>query len=66
MLDESLIEQIGNVDIMMVPVGGRYTVDAAEAAVLVDQLQPRIVIPMHYKTPQGTVQVAPVEDFYPA
>ncbi|MDI9479785.1 MAG: MBL fold metallo-hydrolase [Syntrophomonadaceae bacterium] len=63
LLDESLIEQIGNVDIMMVPVGGRYTVDAAEAAVLVDQLQPRIVIPMHYKTPQGTVQVAPVEDF---
>lgn len=63
LLEESLLEQIGNVDILMVPVGGRYTVGAAEAATLVDQLQPRIVIPMHYKTPQCTVPLAPVEDF---
>lgn len=63
LLDENLIKQIGKVDIVMVPVGGRYTVNAADAAAIVDQLLPRIVIPMHYKTPQGTIQLAPVEDF---
>lgn len=63
LLDENLIRQIGKADIVMVPVGGRYTVDAADAAAIVAQLQPRIVIPMHYKTPQGTIQLAPVEDF---
>jgi L-ascorbate metabolism protein UlaG (beta-lactamase superfamily) len=63
LLDQDLIKQIGKVDILMVPVGGIYTVDAADAAVIVEQLQPRIVIPMHYKTAQGTIQLAPVEDF---
>ncbi|HOB11550.1 MAG TPA: MBL fold metallo-hydrolase [Syntrophomonadaceae bacterium] len=63
LLDQKLLEQIGQVDIVMVPVGGRYTVDAAEAVQIVSQLNPSIVIPMHYKTPQGTVDVAPVEKF---
>lgn len=63
LLDQELIQQIGKVDIVMVPVGGRYTVDAAGAARLLEQLQPRIAIPMHYKTPQGTIQIGPVEDF---
>lgn len=63
LLDQGLLEQIGQVDIVMVPVGGRYTIDAAEAKELIAQLQPRIAIPMHYKTPQGTVDVAPVEKF---
>jgi len=63
LLDQDLLEKIGPVDILMVPVGGRYTVDAAEAAQIVTQLKPSIVIPMHYKTPQGKVDVAPVEKF---
>lgn len=63
LLDEGILEQIGQVDMVMVPVGGRYTIDAAEAASIIAQLQPKIAIPMHYKTPQCTVQVAPVEKF---
>jgi L-ascorbate metabolism protein UlaG (beta-lactamase superfamily) len=49
-LDESLEEDIGDVDVLLVPVGGVYTINAAEAAEVVRRLQPGFVIPMHYKT----------------
>lgn len=41
---------LGRVDILMIPVGGFYTIDAAAAADMAKQIAPRIVIPMHYKT----------------
>ena len=41
---------IGSVDILMIPVGGFYTIDALAAKAVVDLLRPRVVIPMHYKT----------------
>lgn len=44
------VTAIGRVDVLMIPVGGFFTVDGAEAAVLVDQLKPRVIIPMHYRT----------------
>lgn len=48
--DEGLVAQLGHIDILLVPVGGFYTIDAASAAALYKLLRPRIVIPMHYKT----------------
>ncbi len=48
-LTDSQVEEIGNVDILLVPVGGFYTIDAKTAAEVVAQLEPRIVVPMHYK-----------------
>lgn len=42
-------EQLKGVDALLIPVGGYYTIDAAEAKKLVDELQPRVVIPMHYR-----------------
>ena len=47
----------------MLPVGGAFTVDAAAAWKLVEQLSPKVVIPMHYKTPRASLPLAPVEDF---
>ena len=44
-----LIEQLGHVDLMMVPVGGYYTIDAAQAAAVVRTIKPGMAIPMHYK-----------------
>jgi len=44
----SQIETIGNVDILLVPVGGHTTIDATQAAEVASLLQPRLVIPMHY------------------
>ena len=51
-LNASVINTIGRVDVLMIPVGGFYTIDAAAATEVVGQLSPKIVIPMHYKTPR--------------
>ncbi len=48
-LSESQIEEIGQTDILLIPVGGVFTINAKEAAEVVTQLEPKIVIPMHYK-----------------
>jgi len=62
--DETLLEQLGAVDILLVPVGGHYTIDAASAARLAQTLRARITIPMHYKTQvNADWPIAGVEDF---
>lgn len=48
-LSDEQVEAIGDVDILMVPVGGHYTIDAKEAVEVISQVEPKIVIPMHYK-----------------
>ncbi|MDD5750699.1 MAG: MBL fold metallo-hydrolase [Candidatus Pacebacteria bacterium] len=45
------MEQIGDVDILMVPVGGKYTIDAKDASEIISQIEPRVVLPMHYALP---------------
>ena len=50
LLPEGDVERISPVDILLVPVGGHYTIDALEAAQVVEQLVPSVVIPMHYRT----------------
>lgn len=47
-LTEEQITQIGQTDILLIPVGGVYTIDAKSAAFIVSQLEPKLVIPMHY------------------
>jgi len=49
-LDDSQRRQIGPVDVLFVPTGGFYTIDAATASGVADALNPKVVIPMHYKT----------------
>ena len=51
------------VDVMMIPVGGHFTIDAAEAAAIVKEFAPRIVVPMHYRTPKVDFPIGSVEDF---
>lgn len=48
-LDEKQVEEIGDVDILMIPVGGSYTINYKEAVEVISQIEPKIVIPMHYK-----------------
>jgi len=45
---EEQLEEIGDCDILMVPVGSVYTIDGKDAAEVVSELEPRIIIPMHY------------------
>ncbi|MBC7074327.1 MBL fold metallo-hydrolase [Candidatus Parcubacteria bacterium] len=47
-LKEEQRERIGSVNLLLVPVGGKFTISAKEAVKLVKELQPNIVIPMHY------------------
>ncbi|MBI2849723.1 MAG: MBL fold metallo-hydrolase [Chloroflexi bacterium] len=56
-------EELGNIDILLVPVGGVSTIDASGAAEVVRQLEPKIVIPMHYKTPVLKRELEPVDKF---
>lgn len=51
LLDEKLESKIDGVDILMIPIGGHDTIDAKTAAKIVQQIEPGIVIPMHYKLP---------------
>jgi L-ascorbate metabolism protein UlaG (beta-lactamase superfamily) len=64
------LNQVGPVDVVLIPVGGFYTIDARTALQVVLQLNPRVVIPMHYKTadltPSLAGQLAPVDDFLKA
>lgn len=50
-LTEDQVSQIGDTDILLIPVGSVYTIDAEIAAKVVAQLEPRVVIPMHFKIP---------------
>jgi L-ascorbate metabolism protein UlaG (beta-lactamase superfamily) len=62
-LSPGQVTQIGAVDILFVPVGGFFTVDATVASQVCDQLKPRVTIPMHFKTPKCAYPIAGVEDF---
>ena len=57
------LEEIGNVDVLLLPVGGVSTIDASMAANIIRQLEPKAVVPMHYKTPVINRQLDPVEKF---
>ncbi len=49
-LSDSTLEHIGTVDLLMIPVGGFYTIDAETATKVISSIEPGIVIPMHYGT----------------
>ena len=56
-------EALGEIDILMVPVGGVFTIDGERAASIVNSIAPKIVIPMHYKIPGLTIKLANADQF---
>lgn len=62
-LNENTVDEIGETDILLVPVGGIYTIDAKVASDVVTQLEPKIVIPIHYKLPGLKFELDPLENF---
>ena len=62
-LSREQVSEIGAVDILFVPVGGFFTIDASAATQICTQLSPKVVIPMHFKTPKCTYPIAEVTDF---
>jgi len=57
------VEEIGNVDVLLLPVGGVSTINAPVAAEVVRQLEPKAVVPMHYKTEALSWELEPVDRF---
>ena len=62
-LREETLEALGDVDVLLIPVGGTDTIGAEDAPAIVRQLEPRIVIPMHYQLPGLTVKLDPADRF---
>jgi L-ascorbate metabolism protein UlaG (beta-lactamase superfamily) len=62
-LSEKELSDIGSVDILLIPVGGFFTIDAKEATRVAEQIKPKALIPMHFKTEKCGFPIAPVEDF---
>lgn len=62
-LDADTIKKIGKVDVMLLPIGGFFTVDAGAASKIMDTINPRITIPMHYKTDKCNFPIGTVEEF---
>ena len=63
LLSDKELAEIGPVDILLIPVGGFFTIDPKEATRVAEQIKPKIVIPMHFKTAKCGFPIAPVEDF---
>ena len=63
LLSEKELAEIGPVDILMIPVGGFFTIDPKEATRVAEQIKPKVLIPMHFKTEKCGFPIASVEDF---
>lgn len=61
--EEHQLEDIGDIDVLMVPIGGKYTVDYKEAVEVVGKIEPKIVIPMHYKVKDLKVDIDEPDKF---
>jgi L-ascorbate metabolism protein UlaG (beta-lactamase superfamily) len=57
------VESFGNVDILLIPVGGGSGISAAKAAEVVNLIEPGIVVPMHYSTPDSSVELSSLDAF---
>ncbi len=62
-LSDKMVEKISQTDILFLPVGGEYTLGAAQAMEVVEKINPNIVIPMHYQLPGSKIALASVNEF---
>jgi len=62
-LSAQQVAELGKVDILLIPVGGFYTIDAKVAGQLCDRLKPKVIIPMHFKNDKCAFPIAGVDEF---
>jgi len=62
-LSDKQMADLSSVDILLIPVGGNYTIDAKVASQLCDRLKPKVIIPMHFKNDKCTFPIAGVDEF---
>ena len=63
---EETAAKFGCPDILLIPVGGNYTIDAREAVRYIRAIRPKIVVPMHYRTEKCALDIAPLSEFIKA
>lgn len=63
LLTDKQLEDINGVDILFVPVGGVYTINALESVKVIDAIEPKMVIPMHYKIPKLNIDLHKIDKF---
>ena len=61
--DENVVEKTRGADVMFIPVGGKYTIDARGALRYIEAVKPKTVIPIHYKINGSTVDIARIDEF---
>jgi len=62
-LSDKEVAELGTVDILLIPVGGFYTIDARVAGQVCDRLKPKVIIPMHFKNNRCAYPIAGVDEF---
>ena len=63
LLDDAAAPDIGAVDVLLIPVGGTFTLAAEEASKTVEKLRPKLVIPMHFQTARCNLPITTVDGF---
>ncbi len=63
LLDREVIAQIGKTDVLMLPVGGFFTIDAEAATRVMNDIKPSVAIPMHFKTEKVELPIAGIAEF---
>lgn len=61
--NQNQVEDLGSIDVLLIPVGGKKALNAAEAAEVISLVEPFIVVPMHYSLPELSIKLDPVEKF---
>lgn len=62
-LSPQQLEEVGAIDVAMVPIGGNYTIGPETAWVLCQQVKAKVILPMHYRTAKVSMPIAPIDDF---
>jgi len=63
MLDKKTVEELGKIDILFIPVGGVFTINAEEAIKLCNKIKPKVIIPMHYRVGGLSLPIERVDEF---
>jgi L-ascorbate metabolism protein UlaG (beta-lactamase superfamily) len=62
-IEGNIVDKIGKIDILFIPVGGNFTIDAINAWKIVDLIKPSIIIPMHYKIGGLSLPIDNIDNF---
>ncbi len=62
-LEKEQLAKLMDIDILLIPVGGNYTIDAKKAKEIIDEIKPKVILPMHYKTDILDFPITGVDEF---